>query len=221
MTEAIRSALRDMLGPEVGISLTDPRAPEEGLLPEETPAMARAVPKRRREFAAGRRAARAAMAELDLPPAPVPQGPHREPLWPEGIVGSIAHCDTLCVAVVSRSHRTLGIDIEDATPLPTDLEKIVCTKAERAWLNTLPSAERGVSAKQIFSAKEAVYKAQFPLTGQVIGFQDVNLRFEPEQGLFEVEMNIASPTRTPRSGRVLQHQDMILSLCCLKATDTA
>lgn len=177
MTDDIRAALREMLGPGVGLGITDPRDPEQGLFPQEVSTIARAVPKRRREFAAGRRAARAAMAELGLPPEPILRGKQREPLWPEGIAGSIAHCDTLCIAAVSRAHRSLGLDIEPATPLAADLEDVVCTPAERAWLDTQPAATRGLHAKQIFSAKEAVYKAQYPLTGRMIGFEEVDITF--------------------------------------------
>lgn len=184
MTEAVRAALRAMLGDHVGIGLADPRAPEQGLLTPELPFIARAIPKRRREFAAGRRAARAAMAELGLPATPIPVGAQRAPLWPDGIVGSIAHCDTLCIAAVSRTHHSLGIDIEPAAPLPPDLEDIICTPTERAWLDTLPPDTRSLRARQIFCAKEAFYKAQYLLTGRVIGFQQVDLRLEQKQGLF-------------------------------------
>ncbi|WP_134016338.1 4'-phosphopantetheinyl transferase family protein [Litoreibacter halocynthiae] len=178
MTEKIRSTLREMLGDEVGIGITDPRDPEQGLLEAEYPAIASAVPKRRREYAAGRRAARAAMTELGLPPAPILTGTQREPLWPHGLVGSIAHCNTLCIAAVSLTHRSIGLDVEPAVPLPSDLERIVCTPTERHWLKTLPINDRGLNARKIFSAKEAVYKAQYLVTSQMIGFEDVNIQFE-------------------------------------------
>ena len=167
-----------MLGDEVGIGITDPRDPEEGLLEAEYPAIASAVPKRRREYAAGRRAARAAMTELGLPPAPISTGTQREPLWPHGLVGSIAHCNTLCIAAVSLTHRSIGLDVEPAVPLPSDLERIVCTPTERHWLKTLPTNDRGLNARKIFSAKEAVYKAQYLVTRQMIGFEDVNIQFK-------------------------------------------
>lgn len=199
-----------MLGPEAGLGITDPRDPEQGLLEPELPAISGAVPKRRREFSAGRRAARAAMVELGLPPAPIPVGAQRAPLWPQGLVGSIAHCDTLCIAAVSRTHRCLGLDIELATPLAPDLEEIICTPSERAWLDTLPPETRGLRAKQIFSAKEAFYKAQYPLTGRMIGFDEVELRFEREQGL---SWDKFSASLMPCEIRTAQADDMILALC--------
>ncbi len=170
--DAIAGALRDMLGPDIGIGITDPADAIDDLWEVENPAMARAIPKRRSEFAAGRRAARAGMASLGLPQAAIPQGPDRAPVWPAGLAGSIAHCETLCIAAVSQTHRSIGIDIEPATPLADDLIPIICADAEQAWL---PQTGRGRVAKQIFSAKEAVYKAQYPLIGRIIGFDDVIL----------------------------------------------
>jgi 4'-phosphopantetheinyl transferase EntD len=167
-----------MLGEGVGIGITDPRDPEQGLLEAECPAIARAVPKRRREYAAGRRAARAAMAELGCPSAPIPTGAQREPLWPLGLAGSIAHCDTLCIAAVSLTHRSIGIDVEPAGPLPSDLERSVCTPTERHWLDSLPINDRGFNAKKIFCAKEAIYKAQYPVTHQMIEFMDADIQFD-------------------------------------------
>ena len=62
------------------------------LLPEEEPLVARAVDKRRREFAAGRACARRALEQLGLPASPILAGPRREPLWPPGVVGALTHC---------------------------------------------------------------------------------------------------------------------------------
>ena len=70
---ALADALRGLLGPGIGVGVTDPIAPEGALWDTEKPAVARAVPKRRLEFTAGRVAARAAMADLGLPAAAVPQ----------------------------------------------------------------------------------------------------------------------------------------------------
>lgn len=221
MSVAILTALRAMSGPDVGLGLTDPRAPEQGLLQPEMDAIAHAIPKRRREFAAGRRAARAAMAELGLPSAPVLVGPQREPLWPEGLTGSIAHCATLCIAAVSQTHQSLGIDLETASPLPADLEEIVCTKAERAWLDMLSPETRGLAAKKIFSAKEAIYKAQYPLTGQVIGFEAVELRPSETANGFELQFVGLTGSETPllKTCNVCISKDLIFSVCDAQSLD--
>ena len=170
MSDAMAGVLRALLGPAVGIGVTDPRDETDDLWPQERSAILRALPKRQHEFAAGRRAARLAMAQLGLQATAIPQGPQRAPVWPVGLTGSIAHCDTACIAAVSRTHRSMGIDVEPDTPLDADLIPIICGPREQDWLDSLRAPLRGISAKRIFCAKEAAYKAQFPLTGQVIGF---------------------------------------------------
>ena len=185
----IEAALRDMLGPSVAVALSDPRETTDDLMPDEQAYITRAIPKRRYEFAAGRRAARHALTELGLPPTAIPQAPDRAPVWPEGIVGSITHCDTLCIAALAPKsvYNSLGIDIEPSTTLSADLHKAICTAPELHYLASLPSETRGVDAKRIFCAKEAFYKAQYPLTLKSLGFQDVTLQFSLEQSLFHVK----------------------------------
>lgn len=168
---ALRQQVADHLGPGIGVGVADTRASAGGLLPQETAATTRMVEKRLREFCAGRRAARQAMAALNLAPAPIPMGPDRAPVWPQGLVGSITHCDGAALAVVAQTsqYRTLGIDIEDTSPLDQDLWDTVLTDAERA------QRPNGDTAKQIFCAKEAVYKAQYPVTHERIAFEDLDV----------------------------------------------
>jgi 4'-phosphopantetheinyl transferase EntD len=211
----IEAALRDMLGPFVAVAITDPRAQVDDLLPEEQVHIARALPKRRFEFAAGRRAARRALAELGLPPAPIAQAPDRTPIWPEGVTGSITHCDTLCIAaLVPRTHhRGLGLDIEPATPLAAELHDIICTAAERRFLACLPAKARGLEAKRIFCAKEAFYKAHSPLSRHDISFQDVSLSSRPQQGLFQLDVAAAAaPTHIE-----VRHVDQFYLAACWMA----
>ena len=177
MQKDIAAALRDMLGTAVGVGVTDPRKAVDDLWPTERNAIVRAIPKRQHEFAAGRRAARLAMAALDLSPQPIAQGVQRAPVWPAGLSGSIAHCDDFCIAAVSQTHRSIGIDIEPATPLAADLIPIVCTRLERTWMDDQSNADTAMTAKRIFCAKEAVYKAQYPISGDVIGFDALSIRF--------------------------------------------
>jgi len=206
--QQLAETLREMLGPDIGVGISDPRDATLGLLPAETACIPRAVPTRRASFAAGRRAARAAMDTLGLSPAAIPQGPTGAPRWPPGITGTITHCDTACLAAVMRTEgrATLGIDLEPATPLDTDLISIICTKAEQRWLATQPSP--GLAAKRIFCAKEAIYKAQFPITGQVIGFDAVTLTWNgPSFGASPL------PGVPPLGGQCAMIDGFILTAC--------
>lgn len=215
---ALATTLHGLLGPGVGIGVTDPKAPKGTLWPKEALAVARAVPKRHLEFTAGRVAARAAMTDIGLPSAPVLQGPDRAPIWPDGLIGSIAHCSTTCIAAVARSgpFRSIGIDIEEATPLDPDLWDTILTLSERAWLTKQPVANRGLLAKQIFSAKEATYKAQYPLTGQLIGFDAVNLSSPSATGSFAAEITLQSAKPMSQAGQIKIIDKLILSCCLIR-----
>jgi 4'-phosphopantetheinyl transferase EntD len=140
---------------------------EPGLLfMEELRAVMGAVPARVREFAGGRMAARAALDRLGLRDHPVPMAPDRSPVWPDGVRGSITHAGGLCLAAVTRDPEILGlgIDLEPDDPLPSEvLAEVVLDD------------ERGLDARFVFSAKEAVYKALFPQVGRVFGFDAVRI----------------------------------------------
>lgn len=210
MADDIAMTLRAMLGGVLGVGVTDPRDPTDDLWPTEREGVARAIPRRVMEFAAGRRAARQAMAALNLPAVAILTGSQREPLWSAGLVGSIAHCETHCIAAVSKTHAALGIDIEQATPLDTDLIPIVCNDDERCALDTLPANTRGLAAKRIFCAKEAVYKAQYPLTRQVIGFDAVSIMFDKDTGFTQV-FHAPMPNLPPLRGQIMQQHGLILA----------
>jgi 4'-phosphopantetheinyl transferase EntD len=77
-------------------------APDAVLIPAEVAVISRAVEKRRREFQTVRHCARRALDELGLPPAAIPPGGHREPLWPPGVVGSLTHCTGYRAAAVAH-----------------------------------------------------------------------------------------------------------------------
>ena len=143
MSEELAAAVRDLFGPGVAVAAADPRAPATGLLPEETAPTGRMIEKRHREFAAGRRAARAAMTGLGLPAVAIPMGPDRAPVWPEGVTGSISHTDTHCLAAVARTGevRALGLDLEPDMALEPALWPDICTGAELDWLEARPAPE--------------------------------------------------------------------------------
>ena len=93
----------------------------------------------------------------------------------------------------------LGLDVEDATDLPRDLWPEILTPMESAWLSVQPSETRGRLARLIFSAKECAYKAQYPLTGRLFGFDTFEITPDLETGQFEATLtrDIAQlPART-------------------------
>ena len=128
-------------------------------------------------------AARAtALAELGVTPAPILRGERGEPRWPPGFVGSITHCAGYRAAAVARARdvRSIGVDAEPGEPLPDGVLGIVSGPGERERLRRLAAAAPGTCwDRLLFSAKESVYKAWFPLTGRWLGFEDVDLSLDP------------------------------------------
>jgi 4'-phosphopantetheinyl transferase EntD len=161
------------------------------LFPEERAAVARSVEKRRREYVAARACARAALAALGLPPAPILNGERGQPLWPEGLVGSITHCAGYRACAVARATQlaALGIDAEPDEPLPEGVLARVARSEERPMLAELARAAPAVSWERLlFSAKEAVYKAWFPLAACWLGFEDAVLTIDPRAGTFHARL---------------------------------
>jgi 4'-phosphopantetheinyl transferase EntD len=212
--------LRDLLGPGVAFAWGAPGdTPVSALHPLEAATVERAVAKRQREVASGRAAARRALAALGYPEMALPRGNGGQPLWPRGVVGSITHTDTLTVAAVALcSHRDgLGIDAEPDGPLEPDLWPAITTEEELAALRALPPHEAGAHARWIFCAKEAAYKCQYPSTGLLLDFGDLQIRWSgatpaaPGVRAFEaVYQRHAAPfqrgDRIPgRSGRAAGH----------------
>ena len=154
-------------------------ADRECLLPEELALIAKVAPKRAADFTAGRCCARFLLAELGLQHVPVLSGADREPLWPDRITGSITHTQGFCgVAVAERLRfKSIGLDTESSTAVDADILHHVCTAQEVEWLHSLPEIERSRARSLIFSAKEAFFKCQFPMTGAWVGFEEVAIRF--------------------------------------------
>jgi 4'-phosphopantetheinyl transferase EntD len=158
--------------------------------------IARAVPKRRREFTAVRACARRAMAKLGVPPQAVLTGERGAPRWPDGLAGSMTHCEDYCAAALVRvtDLASLGIDAEPHLELPEGVLGAVALPAELERLRRLAPAAPAVHwDRLLFSAKESVYKAWFPLTGRWLDFAEADIDIRPDPGV---------PVTEARSGRL-------------------
>ena len=166
------------------------------LFPEEEALIAKAVGKRRREFTTGRGCARTALAALGVPPVPILPGERGAPQWPHGYAGSITHCAGYRAAAVASSPRDAvhrgGRRAERA--LPGGVLDHVSLPAERARLRDLAAAAPGTCwDRLLFSAKESVYKAWFPLTRHWLGFEDADITFDPAAGAFQARLLVPAP----------------------------
>lgn len=161
--------------------------PAGGLFPAEETAVADAVDRRRREYAAVRRCARACLRRLGYDDQPLLAGVDGAPGWPAGARGSMTHCEGYAAAAVvaARHAAAIGIDAEPDLPLPDGVADLVATPLERERLSALPrDADGPCWDRLLFSAKEAVFKAWSPLTGEWLDPEDTEVRFEPAAGTF-------------------------------------
>jgi 4'-phosphopantetheinyl transferase EntD len=174
-------------GVAVGHRLISP-GDEHALLKEEVPALAASVVKVRRASGAARIVARQLLTQLGYANCALPKGPAGAPVWPAGIVGSLAHDSRVAVAAVGMRADVgaLGIDVEPAECLPSELLDLVATPQER--LNLGDDVYRG---RLLFVAKEAVYKAVHPLDQTFLEHHDV-------------EVDLSERKAVIRSGRVVE-----------------
>ncbi len=197
------------------------------LMPEEAAAIGDAADVRRREFTTGRSLARRTLAHLGVSPVAIPRGANREPKWPPGVVGSITHCRGYCAAVVApaTSVTTIGIDAEIHAELPQGVIGMVSRCEERDWIAT----RRGDGVhwdRVLFSAKESVFKAWFPVTRRWLGFDAVSLLFNPGSATFTAHLVTERPVIEGRitsgfEGRYLIHEGYVLTCVAVEAACSA
>lgn len=165
--------------------------PGAELLPPEGELVARAVDKRRRDFTTGRYCARQALAKLGIAPAPLLAGSAGEPLWPEGVVGSITHCAGYRAAAVAWKDQvpTIGLDAEPHEPLPDGVLDLVALPDERAQVRR----GRAVHGDRVlFCAKEAVYKAWYPHARRFLDFHEAHVDLDPA-GTLQARLLVPGP----------------------------
>lgn len=207
-----------LLSDDVETEEVDPHSVGGGLLPAEREAIQGAVQTRVEQFTAGRVCSRLALARFGVAATtPIVRGEDRAPIWPRGFIGSISHTDNWCAAAVARTEdmRSLGIDLELATPLKEALWRRVCTPNERERLRARP--DPGLMGKILFSAKEAVYKCQYPITMQFLGFHAVEVEIGDGtfHAVFRQEAGVFKPG-AEMSGRYLVEDGLVATACELR-----
>ncbi len=192
---------------------------DDVLFPQEEALVVRAVEKRRREFTTGRACAHRALAKLDLPAQPIGTGVRGEPRWPAGVVGSITHCEGYRACALARSEDMLaiGIDAEPDRELPEGLLADIARAEELSRLRMLAATMPAVHwDRLLFSAKESVYKAWFPLARRWLGFEDAVVTFDHGKDTFSARLLVRGPdlrsgSLTGFSGRWMVRDGLVLT----------
>jgi 4'-phosphopantetheinyl transferase EntD len=189
-------------------------APESTMFSVEAAAVAGAVADRRREFGTVRYCARKALRQLGVPPVPILPGANRAPRWPAGVVGSMTHCAGYRAAVVSRSRELggVGIDAEPHAALPAAAGDLALRDEERQHLFALADAHPTLHwDRVVFCAKEAVYKAWFPLTRRWLDFPDVSVTVHVD-GTFHARLRVPAPPALDRfSGKWVVGRGLVVA----------
>ncbi|AZO53759.1 MULTISPECIES: 4'-phosphopantetheinyl transferase [unclassified Mesorhizobium] len=148
---------------------------ETHLLPEEARSISARQPAMRRASGAARWIAHRLLADIGFDGFALLRTPSGAPAWPEGITGSLAHDDDMAVAAVApvAGVGSLGIDVEPALPLPDEISALVAMPADRTG-----ATDRQLAGRILFAAKEAVYKAAYPLDREVLGYEDIAVNLE-------------------------------------------
>ena len=99
----------------------------------------------------------------------------------------MTHCTGYAAAALGLLPQisALGIDAEPDAPLPDGVLDLVATPAEQDRLAATPSEPDSPNwDRLLFSAKEAVYKAWFPLVGDWLDHQQAEILINPHNQTF-------------------------------------
>ena len=142
------------------------------LYPEERVDWGQMKRQRRLEYSSGRRVAHEALSMAIGESLPVLTD-ERRPVWPKGWVGSISHTKNKAAAMLGREcdYAGMGIDLALQNSVTERIAERITTPSERTTLAADVST-------QIFSAKEAVYKAVNPISREFLGMRDVEIEFD-------------------------------------------
>lgn len=195
--------------------------PDE-LFASERAAIELAVEERRREFRTGRACARRALARIGVPRTAIAVGSRGEPLWPDGVVGSLTHCDGYCACAVARRRdvAAIGIDAEPHAPLSPRVLAGISTSGERDMLAARPAGLH--LDRLLFSAKEAVFKAWSAYADRPLGYADCAVAFDTSSATFRALLEAPWPVvdgvaRSELRGRWRVHDGIVVTAVVLAA----
>lgn len=177
----LKAEMRQLAPPTIRLGCQLIRQGDEALLlPEEAAAIPARQPVARRASGTARALARHLLGLEGVEDAPIGRSSAGAPLWPHGFIGSLAHDEEMAVAAIARNvdALSLGIDVEPAEPLPGDIADLVKCPGD-----VLADVASHLATRLLFSAKEAVYKAAYPLDQQILGYEHITVDFARGQAM--------------------------------------
>ena len=182
--------------------ITDKQHPDlqnyHGLHPLAQALVSHSVDIRKAEFGDARWCAHQALSDLgEWNHEPILRGERGMPLWPRDITGSMTHTEGFRAAVVApKTHvRSMGLDAEPAQPLPREVISSIARPGEMPQLERLQDEGIECADRLLFCAKEATYKAWFPMTHRWLGFEEAEIDIRSD-GSF-VSYLLVRPTPVP------------------------
>ncbi|OLU23007.1 4'-phosphopantetheinyl transferase [Pseudomonas sp. PA15(2017)] len=186
----------------------------------------RGVAKRQAEHLAGRLCAREALYRVTGVASVPAVGEDRAPQWPAQVSGSITHGQGWAAAIVApaRDWRGLGLDVERllCSERAEQLVGEILTADELARIAELSPKQRAWRISLVFSLKESLFKALYPLVLTRFYFQDAELlSLDPAQHTARLRLLIdlgdAWPAGSELSGNYVELGEQILSLVAIEA----
>ncbi|MBL4658901.1 MAG: 4'-phosphopantetheinyl transferase superfamily protein [Alcanivoracaceae bacterium] len=178
-------------------------------LPEE---IRRSVAKRQAEFLVGRFVATKALLRSGFVDSSTPIiaiGKNREPIWPNGYVGSITHNKNTAICAIDNIETTslLGIDVETILDDETasEIASQIHDEVEKFVL-----VDNGFTSNQattlIFSAKEAIFKALYPIVQEFFGFESFRVKYiDIHRQIITFTMSVTFPYKSKLQENYIIH----------------
>lgn len=206
-------ALKDLFSSSVAITETrDTKIDASFLSLAERTYLENVSQNRKREFIAGRFCAHEAMVLANVPQEHIQIGEKGEPIWPPNIVGSITHSHGYAAAAVARKSDvvSLGLDAEIDEPLSSKVLRRISNTQEQEWAENVGGTLVQHPGKVLFSAKEATYKAWYPITHEWLGFKEALINFDDQGNTFTVHIQKNGPIREMH-GKYTIRKDVIVT----------
>ena len=171
-----------------------------------------AVDKRKSEFLAGRAITAHAFTHLNIPWQNIPIGPKREPIWPNNVQGSITHTREYCACILSTvPNLYVGIDVEHLLSHNAlrSVRHVAMTENDTQVEGSQATLSEQHFATLVFSAKETLYKALFPIAQSFFGFDAATIHGAPSDQKIRLQLTkTLHPTLTEGQVFTINHQFM-------------